>query len=159
MTAKVERKGPGLAALRRTLGGLQGAGVRWGVFQDAGEHDKADMPMTTLMAIHELGARLPNGTQIPARSPMRMGTRAARREITDLAKQGLALAVTALSVEPEKALLPAGRAAAEAIKRTIRSGQLTPLSPATLANKDRDPAGIPLDDTGQLLEAIRAELG
>ena len=105
----------------------------------------------TVLAIHEFG-----GGNVPARAPIKRGLANAARLIKKVFRSGVEK-INAGSSGAEAAMDAVGEVAKQAIKDGIKSSLPPPLSPATLAKPDRDPRGIPLLDTEQLIDSIGAK--
>lgn len=108
----------------------------------------------TILAYHEFGG--PNGNDPPKRMPVRRGLLKAQRQINATFRAGVEK-IHAGSAGANAAMEAVGEVVVRAIKDGIRSGLSPALRPSTLAKPGRDPRGIPLLDTEQLLDSIEAK--
>jgi len=107
--------------------------------------------VVAVAAAHEFGT-----PTIPARSPLRTYyDSGGAKDLGDAAAKAMRQAPLGTG---KAAMLDAvGKAGVDGVRKTIERGLQPSLSPATLANPDRDPRGIPLLDTGHLLEQVAAK--
>jgi hypothetical protein len=132
----------------------------------------ADAAGDTTIGVHEDAEPYPDGTdavtvasaqefgagRIPPRPHVRRYyDSGGAREMGDVGARALGKVIdgAAASLIGEEI----GKLGQAGVRDLIESGQLDPLSPVTLANPDRDPRGIPLLDTGHLVEQITHRTG
>lgn len=108
-----------------------------------------------VLAYHEFGG--PNGDDPPERMPVRRGLRKASRQINRQFASGVKK-IHRGSAGAEAVAEALGEVAVKAIKDGIKAGLPPPLAESTLAKPGRDARGIPLLDTGQLIESIEAKV-
>lgn len=105
-----------------------------------------------ILAIHEFG-----GGNVPARSPIKKGLAKAQAKIRRQFASG-AKKINAGSESAGTVADALADVAVEAIRDGIMSNLPPPLAESTLNREGRDPRGIALLDTGQLIDSIEAEV-
>jgi hypothetical protein len=129
-----------------------GARLKVGVFDGVGG---GTGEIATIATIHEFGAPRAN---IPPRSYIRATIRERKAELAALMARVVRLMIQG-KLDERRALELVGAWLAGAIKGRIVSGPFTPLKPATIARRRKNPADPdgpikPLIDTGQLKNAV-----
>lgn len=112
----------------------------------------AELPVATILAFQEYGT-----ARIPERSLVRAWTDGHHRELGDAFKTGV-LRQLAAQGSTTATLELVGKVAREGMTRRLWSRIPPPLAAATLANPNRDPRGIPLVDTQQIMDSLGAEV-
>ena len=111
----------------------------------------AGLTVEELAAIHEYGVG------VPERSFIRSTANANHRSISRQYQEGLRAAIRGTGGSAD-GLHAIGRLLSAEMKRKLEHGRLPPLAASTLADPNRDPRGLPLVDTEQILGAIGWEV-
>lgn len=139
--------------LRKRTAQLKGMRLRFGPMGKGGgpapQHSDTGMTSAELLKIHELGL---GGA--PERPVIRYVTQAKRRELEEAMKRGIVGMITK-GWSAERAAQEMGEEAVRLMRERIESSIPPPLADSTKDDPDRDPRGIPLLDSGQIL----ADLG
>lgn len=102
----------------------------------------------TILRRHEFGLG------VPERSVFRAYLAGHAREISRRVADATRVVATG-RVTPDQAAAAIGEATAEGLRERVLEGIPPPLAESTLADPKRNPSGIPLFDTGQLVASIR----
>lgn len=142
-----------LAAYRGATGVVKFGSVGTAAAKNHIANDGRDsgLPVATILAIHEYGVGVPERSVI--REWVAGNADVLRRAHSTGTQRELAGRGTR-----EDTYKSVGKAASEGLQRRIRNFIPPPLSPRTMANPDRDPRGIPLWDTGQILDSLGYEV-
>jgi hypothetical protein len=111
----------------------------------------SDIDVAFIGAVHEFGA--PNAG-IPERPWLRPGVRSGSAEMQRLNRVNL-IKMLRGQLNPAVALRQLGAMAQGFVQKHIRSGDFTPLKPATIAAKG---SSKPLIDTGQMVQSVTFEV-
>lgn len=127
---------------------LAAAEVKVGIQHDAGEYPDGTRLIDVAIWNH-YGTR-----HIPARPFLTATVERYRERITEAARR-FAVAVQERRMTPTQAHGQLGLLMSDCIRRTMRAGPWTPLSPATIQRKG---SSVPLFDTSFLVNSIRHEV-
>lgn len=157
----VEVRDLGFEAIKAQFGSsLSGdvGSVRFGSVGDAAsaEHVRNDgrgsgLTVATVLSFHEFGAG------VPERSVVRAWADENHAALGDAFQTGVLEQLSGFG-SPQATLSRIGKIAAEGMARHLRASIPPPLAESTLANPDRNPNGIPLLDTGQILGSLDFEV-
>lgn len=158
MKLEVQRKGPGYGDVETILNELGRKSLRIGVVgprarQVHRDRDGGSSGLTTaaLAAVHEFGIG------VPERSFMRSTVNEKLRAMRAIYGAGMRRVAQGRSTTDEVLERIGERVSAE-MRRRLLAGISPPLSERTLNDPDRDPRGLPLVDTEQILEAVGFEI-
>lgn len=149
MPVKITRKSDVLERLKRqhrALGDLKAAMRAKGMHRD--ERGRFTISNAMLLAIHEFGAG-----NVPARRPVREGLRRGAAEINRTWATWMRRMHRG-DAEADQVAEEMAKIMLEAVKTSIRQRLPPPLKPATRAKPGRDPLGIPLLDSEQLIDSL-----
>ena len=118
----------------------------------AGRKEKDGTPVAMVAAVHEFGSP---SQGIPERPFLRVSIEANKPKYAKISAAGLRQILRGKS-STDAVLAVMGEAAVGDVKQRIRSGDFTPLKPATIKRKG---SSRPLIDTGQMEQSIAWELG
>lgn len=113
------------------------------------EGKPTDLNTATTLAVHEFGL----APHAPERSVIRAGVISSKAQLARTFKTGV-LRMLAGQGDAVQTMEGVGKRAAEEFRRRIMSSIPPPLSARTMADPNRDPRGIPLLDTGQIMDSI-----
>lgn len=113
--------------------------------------ERSGMTVEELATIHEFGV------SVPERSFVRSVLHGSNRKISAQYVKGLQGAIAGRG-SADAGLTAVGKTMAEDMRRKLLHGLTPPLAESTLANPERDPRGLPLVDTEQILDAIGFEV-
>jgi len=117
----------------------------------AGPTEKDGTPVAMIAAVHEFGS---DERGIPERSFLRSTLSTELAKYIKLNKTNLQRVVNG-KIRMRHALELLGQVASGDVKKTIRAGAFTPLSPATIERKG---SSAPLIDTGMMVQSVTYEV-